>query len=99
MTDKEFPSRQPGYVAPARRGKVSLKTFVAPELRDEFKMVAKMLGTTSDALLTDVVTAVVDQYKDSKEVPERLAERTAKHYQKSVRKAALRLAAVLMNDK
>lgn len=96
MTDRKSMSRQPGYITPARRGKVSLKAFVDPELRDDFKKVAKMLGTTSDALLTDVVTAVVKQYNDSKEVPELLTKETEKHYQKSVQQAASRLVSTLI---
>lgn len=96
MTDTKSTSRQPGYVTPARRGKVSLKAFVDPKLRDDFKKVAKMLGATSDALLTDVVTAVVEQYNNSKEVPELLTKEAEKHYQKSVQQAASRLVSALI---
>jgi hypothetical protein len=56
------PSRQAGYVQPSREGKVSIKTFVEPQLRRNFKAIAVLRGLTLEQLLTEVLTAFVNQH-------------------------------------
>jgi hypothetical protein len=55
-------SRQAGYIQPSREGKVSIKTFVKPELRRNFKAIAVLRGLTLEQLLTEVLTAFVNQH-------------------------------------
>jgi hypothetical protein len=55
-------SRQVGYVQPSREGKVSIKTFVEPQLRRNFKALAVLRGLTLEQLLTEVLTAFVNQH-------------------------------------
>lgn len=81
---------RPGYVPPTRENKKVLKTFVDEPMQSAFKAIAELNGTTSEALLRDVVAALVEQYQTPGQV-NAAAARTAKRYEATLKKAALRL--------
>lgn len=85
------PSKQPGYVTPCLVGKVGVTTRVEPPLRDGFKAVAKLLGTTSDALLRDLLVCVVTMYQEPGQLKAAVAE-GSERYQETLNKAARQLA-------
>jgi hypothetical protein len=82
--------RPPGYVPKCRADKKTLATYVTDDVHEAFKAIAQLNGTTSDALLRDMVTAVVEQYQKPGQVQEAMAE-SVERYQGTLSKAALRL--------
>jgi hypothetical protein len=81
---------RPGYVAPTRDNKKALLTYVSESDHSDFKAIAKLNGTSTEALLRDAVAAIVEQYKKPGQVNEAVAE-TVERYRNTLRKTALRL--------
>ena len=79
-----------GYVAPTRDNKKVLKTYVDEPTQTAFKAIAELNGTTSEGLLRDVVTALVEQYQTPGQV-NAAAAKTVERYQATLKKIALRL--------
>lgn len=67
-------SRQPGYVAPSREGKVSLKVFVDPDLRKSLKGIAVLEGVSIELLVTEIASSFVEQYGDGKTIRQAITE-------------------------
>lgn len=54
---------KPGYVAPARKGKVPLTIYVEPQTRHALKIAAVTNETTIDAMMQEAIAATLKKYQ------------------------------------